>query len=175
MKRLEDMAERWRPVLSGFYEVSDAGRVRRLAPARNTHPGRALKLKINSHGRPSLTYSIRNKRGTIVVHQLVARAFIGACPPGHEVNHKDGDKTNNRADNLEYVTNAENNDHAVRLGLHARGESHGRAKLDGGKVRLIRSKYAAGEGTIRSLADENDVTMKAILNIIHGKTWRHVR
>jgi hypothetical protein len=52
-------------------------------------------------------------------------AFIGLPPVGHEVNHMDGVKANNRATNLEYVTSMQNRQHAVRLGLTARGLRNG--------------------------------------------------
>src|SRR5580692_9751168 len=50
------------------------------------------------------------------IHTLVARAFIGPQPPGTHVNHKDGVKTNNRVENLEYVTPQGNQHHAFLLG-----------------------------------------------------------
>jgi hypothetical protein len=56
---------------------------------------------------------------SLYVHQLVAEAFIGPRPKGRELNHKDGDMTNNIVANLEYVTHRENIQHARRLGLIA--------------------------------------------------------
>lgn len=51
------------------------------------------------------------------VHHLVAEAVWGPMPEGMQVNHVDGDKLNNNANNLEYVTPTENMQHALRLGL----------------------------------------------------------
>jgi hypothetical protein len=48
---------------------------------------------------------------------LVAENFIGKRPKGYEINHKDGKKSNNRLNNLEWVTPKENYHHAVKLGL----------------------------------------------------------
>lgn len=50
------------------------------------------------------------------VHSLVAAAFIGPCPQGQEVRHKDGTRTNNTADNLEYGTRTDNLRDAIRHG-----------------------------------------------------------
>ena len=51
-------------------------------------------------------------RKSIYTHVLIAFVFLGPCPPGYEVNHKNLDKTDNRIQNLEYVTHKENIRHA---------------------------------------------------------------
>lgn len=51
------------------------------------------------------------------IHRLVWEAFHGAIPPGFEVNHRNGDKTDNRLENLELVTRSENMAHAYASGL----------------------------------------------------------
>lgn len=63
-----------------------------------------------------LTTSILGKLRTI--HGLVAEAVYGPCPKGMEVNHKDGNKLNNRPENLEYVTKAQNIAHSIAHGMH---------------------------------------------------------
>ena len=94
------MSEEWRPVVGyeGLYEVSNLGRVRRVAYVLATYVGK----------RGSATNYCRvrifNERGgkQRSVHSLVAAAFIGPRPsPLHEVNHKDGNPTNNTLENLE--------------------------------------------------------------------------
>ncbi|WP_051149989.1 HNH endonuclease signature motif containing protein [Bacillus safensis] len=71
--------------------------------------------------------------GTVnyLVHRLVAQYFIGDIPRGFVVNHKDGNKLNNHADNLEIVTYKENTKHAMDIGLMAGqpGEENSMAKM----------------------------------------------
>lgn len=107
--------EEWRPIpsLSGF-EASNIGRIRRTFGNGNTrivsgilHVSGYLRIITIKHG----------KRSCKRVHRLVCEAFLGACPKGYHVNHKDGVKTNNRLSNLEYVTPLENIRHAWRTGL----------------------------------------------------------
>lgn len=111
------MRERWLPVLGGRYEVSDLGQVRRAIPGTGTRVGRILKANQLPNGYMHVAPAIDGKNYNRYIHRLVAEAFIGPCPDSHEVNHRDGDKTNNRADNLEYVTRTGNMQHAIAHGL----------------------------------------------------------
>ena len=102
--------ERWRAV-PGYdaYEVSDLGRVRRGPRVLRDQPhnGGYRHVQLWTDGKPR----------TGLLHVLVARAFIGPTPADHDVNHIDGDKSNNTLSNLEYATRSENNRHAYRIGL----------------------------------------------------------
>lgn len=102
------MNEEWRdiPGFSG-YRASNFGRVR--GPRRLLTPGCNLKGYLH--------VSATKPKRTVSVHKLVLLAFVGERPEGCEVNHKDGVKSNNRLDNLEYATSAENNHHAMTTGL----------------------------------------------------------
>jgi hypothetical protein len=91
------------------YEVSNLGRI------RNTKFRRILKATLNDHGYFSLEINAKQMR----VHKLIAHAFCNK--PDSEltlvVNHIDGIKTNNKAENLEYITHSDNIYHAIKLGL----------------------------------------------------------
>ena len=83
--------------------------------------------------------TVSKKRRSKYVHALVAEAFLGALPLGKaEVNHINGDKKDNRPENLEYVTHAENLRHAGVTGLMERGEQRKQAKLLDSEVQFIR-------------------------------------
>ncbi len=120
--------EIWMPVegYSDTYQVSNLGRVKTMDKVVNhNYGGKALKLskvlKLNLYGRyPLILLTKEGKAKGFSVHSLIATAFV-AKPISDkklEVNHKDGNKLNNRADNLEWVTRSENNKHAFRTGLN---------------------------------------------------------
>ena len=111
------MKEVWKPFAGGNYSVSNMGRVKRLTLGRRTWPGRMMALTIQKNGYYCVHPVVDGKNVTIHVHVLVASLFVGKCPEGMEVNHKDGVKTNNVATNLEYVTHARNLQHARQIGL----------------------------------------------------------
>jgi hypothetical protein len=113
--------EVWRPIPGWPYEASSEGRIRRTAAGCSTRPGRILKAgachRPNGYLQVRLSRGHRDRTRTFCVHQLVTLAFIGPIPNGWHTNHRDADKQNNRVENLEYVTPAENIRHAIDNGL----------------------------------------------------------
>ena len=105
-----------------------------------------------------------------MVHRLVAMTFCegsGAC-----VNHMDGDKRNNRAENLEWCSYGANNDHARDLGLSkAYCETHYAAKLTNADIPVIKARAASGERH-RDIGADYGVNRQAIDKVVSGKTWR---
>lgn len=110
----------------------------------------------------------------VTVHRMVALAFLGPRPPGLDINHVDGVKTNNRASNLEYVTRRENVRHAMRLGLFAIGARRHGAKLTDAVVVDARRRRRDGEVTTRQLCDEFGMTQGAVWRMLRGLKWSHV-
>ena len=94
------MTEKWRDIAryDGVYQVSDLGQVRNTQTTKILHP---TKLK---NGRIYVTLSSDGSQKKCTVHSMVAAEFLGECPVGHEVRHKDGDYTHNELSNLEYIT-----------------------------------------------------------------------
>lgn len=185
------VGEVWLPIpCSEGYEVSSFGRVRRTPLLPNGVHGRVRRTSLNSSGYPSLRMPVNGIERTMLVHRLVAAAFIGPCPPGMQVNHIDLDKTNPRAENLEYVTGSQNQRHAAamrgaRLGSqrveHVRhlrgsatlGERNGSAKLTEADVREIRTLCAAGRSR-SELSRHFGVDRAVIRRIDEGRSWASV-
>ena len=88
------------------YEVSNQGRV------RNAHTDKVLRPRKHCCGYLHVDLHYKGQRKTCLVHKLVATAFVEGWREGLEVNHKNGVKTDNRAENLEWVTASENHQHA---------------------------------------------------------------
>lgn len=107
--------EEWRPV-PGFpgYEVSNLGRVL----SRKYKRPRVMASAPNSSGYRHVTLFREGRGKTFKVHGLVAAVFIGPRPDGHEVRHLDGDRLNNRLENLAYGTHSENMFDRVAHGRH---------------------------------------------------------
>lgn len=165
--------ERWLPVVGweGLYDVSDLGRVR--SESRLGHPGRTLKpFTSGQYGYLAVKLCRDGGGVTAYVHQLVAQAFVGPCPPGQQVRHGPGRYLDNRLANLCYGTPAEDAEDKVRDRSANRGEKNKHAKLTWAIVADIRSRAAAGE-LQADLATEYDVSGPSISLIVAGKTWRH--
>lgn len=111
----------WRaiPGTENHYEASADGLVRRARAGNRTSPWRVLKARLNTGGRYQAILSIRDKSLTRSVHRLVCLAFYGVPAEGMFACHTDGDKTNNRADNLHWGTNSQNQLESIAHGTNA--------------------------------------------------------
>ena len=167
--------EEWRSCFGGLYAVSSLGRVRRQAPGKGTWSGRIIAPATSGAYHFVDLYCGGGEHRVVSVHRLVAEAFLGLCPPGHEVNHKSGVKADNRSANLEYVTRSENHHHAYRIGLRSpqKGERHGAAILTEDAVRDIRRRRSAGAG-LRALASRYHVSVQAVCAVTKRRSWSHV-
>lgn len=174
------MHETWKPMpnFEEFYEVSSNGRVKRSKPGQGTRKGYILKaFPAQSAGRYAhvMICPGDGKPRSIRLHKKVAEAFLGRCPAGKEVNHKNGDRMDARLENLEYVTRSENQRHRYRvLGHHSpRGESHYNSKLTDAIVRKIRLSCKQGiPGAV--VARWFGVTKEAVYHILKRRAWAHV-
>jgi hypothetical protein len=112
--------EIWKDV-EGFegYKVSSFGRIKSF---KHKKAGRILKLPLKAWGYFQTTLFKLGKPKFLSVHKLVALAFIPNPENKPEVNHIDGNKTNNNVQNLEWVTLSENSLHAFKIGLSKKGK-----------------------------------------------------
>ena len=109
------------------------------------------------------------------MHRLVASAFIRNTKNLKYVNHKDGVKSNNVVDNLEWTTGSQNAKHAFKNKLRCNvGENNSCAKLKKSDVIKIRQLYNTKKYTQLKLSSLFGVARETIRNIVNNKTWNHV-
>ena len=102
----------WRIIGNAInYEISNYGEV------RNKNTNKILKPTLIS-GYLAIGLRINNKTVTSFIHRLVATRFLLCSDETYIVNHKDGVKTNNNVENLEWISQSENGKHAYRLNIH---------------------------------------------------------
>lgn len=177
------MSEIWKSVVGyeNSYEVSNAGNVRRIGKGRGT---RHHVLKPRLH--PKLGYLYvnlwqNNKGKSQNIHAIVAECFIGPRPTGarYVVNHKDGVRTNNLVDNLEWITHKENIMHGIlvlghKTGKAFKGKENGYAKITDEVVLDIRRMYATKAYTLKQISILFDLAVSSIHRIVRRQSWKHV-
>lgn len=112
--------EEWRPVVGyeGLYEVSTTGRVRNVGSGRGRRPGVLLTAWVSKQGYPSYKLYRGGHGVTFKASVLVALAHIGPRPKDYDICHNNGDKSDNRVENLRFDTRSENTLDVVRHGQH---------------------------------------------------------
>lgn len=147
-----------------FYDLSDY-EITRDGQVINKHNNHVVKPQINGKGYERVSIGKR----LMFVHRLVAQRYVPNPENKPQVNHIDGNKLNNNADNLEWVTNQENRDHAINNGLQATGEKCAQAKLTQNDVDYIRSHI--NENNIQ-LAKKFNVSSSHISAIKRNIWWK---
>lgn len=136
----------------GIYQVSDDGHVKRIYKTK--------KPKILKN-RPSANYytvSLSHKcnKKTYAVHRLVAEAFLVKPEGATEVNHLDGNKLNNNVENLEWVTQKQNRDHAMRvLNRNPFGKAPKKVKCIDPETNDVVAEYNSISEAARSVGNYN--------------------
>jgi hypothetical protein len=129
----------------------------------------------NGYWRTALTVS--GKQRFFYVHRLVGLAFLGSPPRGYpQINHKNGDKQDNRPANLEWSNASENGKHAYAMGLATplRGEERHNARLTPVDVLHIRALQAEGVREVEILRAYPTMSRGAICSVLQRRTWRHL-
>lgn len=184
---LEDLpGEIWKDVIEfeGGYEISNFGRLKslkRIAKTHNlykdierTYPERIIRAGLDSAGYPIVKLSAFGRMKRTSLHRLVTTAFIPNPENKPEVNHKNGIKTDARLENLEWVTNSENQKHAYKIGLqnanHVRGEESNWVKLT--ELQVIEIKILLSKKvTLKEIGKIYNVHFSTIWYIKTGKNW----
>ena len=167
--------ETWKPI-KGYeddYEVSNYGRIRNfphiVKMPRGGHYISAVTINIptkNGKGYGRVFLSQRNKVTTKYVHRLVAENWCTNPLNYKEVNHIDGNKENNMAYNLEWVSRKENCVHARRMGLFIPAPS----KLNESSVSEIVAMRKSGAGR-QAVADKYGIATATVSGITSGRIW----
>lgn len=153
------------------YQISNLGRVK-------NSKGKFISIYLSKKGYQKVSFNGTSK----FVHRLVALLFCDNPEGKPQVNHIDGVKTNNIYTNLEWVTNAENQLHAWRMGLQPRGEDRDHATgervansvLTEEIVIRLRKEFNDRESFIVEASKQYGVHRSAIQSAIFGRTWKHL-
>ena len=169
-------------LLSNYYIVYRDGRIYRKQ--RKSWNGKAmiinkakfLKQTIGSNGYKTV-HIIRNKKGkNEYVHRILAEKFIKNLENKKTINHKDGNKLNNKISNLEWATHSENNQHAFNTGLKKGhkyfGEANHQSKITNEKV--IELRKLKGVKKLKELSKIFKISMGQISSIQSKISWKHI-
>ena len=164
------MNEEWKPISTApGYRISNLGRVSSpkravMTPGTDTYGYKQVYL-----GTADLPVGKRR----VLVHHLVLEAFGGPRPDGAICRHLNGQRDDNRIENLAWGTMRENAEDRSNHGRSNAGERSPSAKLSPSKVVQIRRLKSEGV-TYRSLIALYGVTKSALLDVVKGRTWRNV-
>ncbi len=131
----------------GLYKINQIGQVLscpKKIRENYTREETIIKGHITSNGYPGVSLYKDGLKHDKYIHRLIGKQFIPNPENKPQINHKDGDKLNNRLDNLEWVTDQENKQHAYGIGLKKRGEGNVLAKLSKKDVKNIIKLYYSG-------------------------------
>lgn len=157
--------EKWARVEDTNYEISNYGRM------VNTKTGNLLKTQANKKGYQVIRVTINRVKRTFRIHRLVAQYFVSNPNNKTQVNHIDGNKNNNRYDNLEWCSNAENAHHAIKTGLWESVIEGAKLENEKRKKKVIARNIHTNEILrFSSISDaERQIGTRHIVDVIKGK------
>lgn len=172
------MEETWKSVVGyeGLYEISSHGRVRSNHESQRRTSPFLKDANIRGYRMVMLCKGDGSKPKSALIHRLVALAFLGEPPTVKRptVNHKNMDKADNRVENLEWLSHADNNRHAQPTIKHCKGINKPSNKLTEDQVLAIRMRYVPHEVSLAMLAKEYGVSQQTVYAIIHRHKWKHL-
>lgn len=138
------------------------------------YTGEQLYVHVNKKGYHFVRLYVDGKSKTYLVHRLIAKMYISNPNGLPEVNHKDGNKSNNNDWNLEWVTGQQNVDHAMLNGLIPLGDERPNAKFNRAEVVEIRNLRNIGH-TYYEIAEVFECSFQTVEKICKFKTYKHVK
>lgn len=168
--------EEWRNIknFDGDYKISNFGKVKSFKNGSE----HILKPCLTENGYHRVQLSKNGKSFKFFVHVLVAQEFIEKIENKNFVNHKDGNKLNNFAENLEWVTHSENQKHAFKTGLHKNpeGSKNPSSKFTYEEIKYIRKNYKQYDREFgkNGLAKKFNVCHTTIFKIISNRSYKNV-
>jgi hypothetical protein len=167
------------PNYEGKYQVSNLGRFKsfnktnKLKESKGIDTSRILKLRKSKCGYLYTVISVDKKRKTIKPHRIVGDVFIENSLNKLCINHINGIKSDNRVENLEWVTHSENIIHAHKNGLKkgVRGEKSHLSKLTIKEVEKIRLIYSKGKLSQSKIGKLFNVSQGQIYRIVSKQNW----
>ena len=179
--------EIWKPIpkYEGLYLVSNCGNVKSVDRIVSLYDPRWQQVtchKIKGQNRipgirsgyPSLMLSKRGKTRSHDIHRLVLAAFVGPCPEGMEACHNDGNKRNNRVENLRWDTRRNNHHDKISHGTSLCGEKNPRACLTEDNVKRIRKYWNTGCYKQRELGNMFGIAQVTVSQIVLRKRWAYL-
>lgn len=153
----------------GLYSVTKEGKI--FGNKRN----KFLRQRTNRAGYLVVNLSKNNILKTLAVHRITAQTFLDNPENKRTVNHKNGNKSNNNINNLEWCTDSENQKHSYRTGLNKSiGENHFRSNLTEKEVLEIRRLLKETKITQMKLSKMFNVATGTVSNIKTRKTWKYI-
>jgi hypothetical protein len=168
--------EIWKDIegYEGVYKVSNLGRVKSLMRVKYVRE-KILKPVINNNGYLRIFICGKPKNRNCAIHRLVAKAFIPNPENKPQVNHKDGDKSNNKIENLEWCNGSENVCHAFENGLRVaiKGKKHpnfGKYLSDSNTAKIVLdTQTGVFYGSAKELALFIGMDYNALLRRLNGR------
>lgn len=171
---MPSITEIWKDVdgWEGLYQVSNTGLVKSLKRKYSKKGVSIRKLTPNPDGYPTITFSINDKCRMRLVHRLVAIAFIPNPESKPCVNHKNGIKSDNRVDNLEWCTHQQNMEHAKTSGLMrgVKGFKNKMSKLTEESLAFI----VSSNKNSYEIADELNVNPSTVQRVLNGSRYSEI-
>lgn len=155
------------------YQIHKNGKVSTTNFNNTGKPGYRA-TSVNQHGYAYVAIHHKGEVHNALIHRLVALAFIPKIKGKPFVNHIDGNKLNNKIENLEWVTAEENIQHAYRTGLIKVGDESVLSKYDEKIIRKICNEFVKNKLSMVEISQKYNVSYNLVYDLKRHKIWHHI-